>query len=64
MRLPTGCWLKDLERQTQQVLNAIPEQISISDGSGGLLYANKMALDYYGVALEGCRSEDFRARFF
>ena len=54
---------KDLDRQTQQVLNAIPQHVFVSDASGDLLYANQMALDYYGVALECSRSEDFRARF-
>src|SRR5258707_15890650 len=54
--------LEDLEPQSEQILDAIPQHIFIWDGSGALLYANKMALDYYGATLENCRSEDLRAR--
>jgi len=36
--------LKDLDRQTQQILDAIPQHILISDDSGALLYANRLRL--------------------
>jgi len=36
--------LKDLDRQTQQILNAIPQHISISDDGGTLPYANRLRL--------------------
>ncbi len=50
--------IRQSERELRQVLDLTPQQICEFGHGGSRLYANKAALDYYGLKLEEWQSDD------
>jgi formate hydrogenlyase transcriptional activator len=56
--------LRQDERELRDITDAIPHAITVLDPQGGVLYANRWALDYTGLSLEEVMRPDFRSRIF
>src|SRR5262245_29210835 len=54
----------ELAEELQRTIDAIPHPIGILDPQGGILTANKSALDHWGLSLEEVRADVSRLRFF
>jgi PAS domain S-box-containing protein len=48
---------KEAERKLQQLVDAVPQHMIVLAGDGQPLYANKVALDFYGFTLEECLNQ-------
>ncbi len=55
--------IRQSERELRQVLDLTPQQICEFGHGGSRLYANKAALDYYGLTLEEWQSADLNRLF-
>jgi len=55
--------IQQSERELRQVLDLTPQQICEFGHGGSRLYANKAALDYYGLTLEEWQSDDLNRLF-
>jgi PAS domain S-box-containing protein len=49
---------KRAERELQQLVDAVPQHMIVLAADGQPLYANKVALDYYGFTLEECLDQN------
>lgn len=56
--------LKEDERELRRITDAIPQAIVVQDPAGNSLYANRVTLDYTGLAMEDVVKPDFRERIF
>lgn len=59
--------LRNSERELRQILDLVPQQVSVYGPGGERLYANRIALDYYGVSLDEWRQtpgHTFRSSLF
>jgi formate hydrogenlyase transcriptional activator len=56
--------LKEDERELRRITDAIPQAIVVQDPAGNSLYANRVTLDYTGLAMEDVLKPDFRERIF
>src|SRR6516165_1490258 len=45
---------KQAQRELQQLVDAVPQHMIVLAGDGQALYANQVALDFYGFTLEEC----------
>ena len=50
------------ERELRQIIDLVPEHITVSAPDGSRLYANQVALKYYGIGSEELVSVDFLSR--
>ena len=53
-----------LERQLRQIVDAIPQMISVLSPDGTPLYVNQTTLDYTGLTIKEVMAADFRDRAF
>ena len=56
--------LREDERELRRITDAIPQAIVVQDVAGNSLYANRVALEYTGLAMEDVVKPDFRERIF
>jgi PAS domain S-box-containing protein len=59
--------IRQSEKELRQILDLSPQQVRVYGPSGERLYANRIALDYYGVSLEEWRQtpgHSFRSSLF
>ena len=49
---------KEAERELQQLVDAVPQHMIVLAADGEPLYANKVALDFYGFTLEHCLDQN------
>ena len=56
--------LKEDERELRRITDAIPQAFVVQDPAGNSLYANRVTLDYTGLAMEDVIKPDFRERIF
>ena len=56
--------LREDERELRRITDAIPQAIVVQDVAGNSLYANRVTLDYTGLAMEDVVKPDFRERIF
>jgi len=49
---------KQAERELQQLVDAVPQHMIVLAADGQSLYANKVALDFYGFTLEQCLDQN------
>jgi PAS domain S-box-containing protein len=55
---------KQAEKELRQLIDAVPQYITVGGKEGDLLYANDRLLDFLGFMLEEARASDFRKRAF
>jgi PAS domain S-box-containing protein len=55
---------KQAEKDLRQLIDAVPQYITVGAKEGDLLYANDRLLDFLGFTLEEGRANDFRKRAF
>jgi formate hydrogenlyase transcriptional activator len=48
----------------QQIVDVIPQTITVLDSNGTIIYANQAVLDYTGLTLDDVMKSDFRDRVF
>ena len=48
----------------QQIVDLIPQTITVLDPAGTIIYANQAVLDYTGLSADDVRRRDFRERIF
>ena len=53
--------IREQERELRQILDLVPQPVRVYGPGGERLYANRIALDYYGVSLEEWRQTPGRA---
>jgi len=56
--------LREDERELRRITDAIPQAIVVQDVAGNPLYANRVTLEYTGLAMEDVVKPDFRERIF
>jgi formate hydrogenlyase transcriptional activator len=56
--------LREDERELRRITDAIPQAIVVQDVAGNSLYANRVTLEYTGLAMEDVVKPDFRERIF
>jgi PAS domain-containing protein len=56
--------LREDERELRRITDAIPQAIVVQDVAGNSLYANRVTLEYTGLAMEDVVKADFRERIF
>ena len=56
--------LREDERELRRITDAIPQAIVVQDVAGTSLYANRVTLEYTGLAMEDVVKPDFRERIF
>jgi len=49
---------KQAERELQQLVDAVPQHMIVLGADGRALYANQVALDFYGFTLEECLDQN------
>jgi PAS domain S-box-containing protein len=50
--------IREQEAELRQILDLVPQHVYVQNSDGGRLYANRAALDYYGLTLEEFRKSD------
>ena len=48
----------------QQIVDVIPQTITVLDPDGTIIYANQAVLDYTGLTIDDVMKSDFRDRVF
>src|SRR5207253_10301605 len=48
----------------QQIVDVIPQTITVLDPDGTIIYANQAVLDYTGLTIDDVMKHDFRDRVF
>ena len=52
------------EQELRRIVDLIPQTIVVLNRDGKAIYANRGALEYFGLALDEVRADDFRDRVF
>ena len=52
------------EQELRRIVDLIPQTIVVLNPDGKAIYANRGALEYFGLALDEVRADDFRDRVF
>ena len=52
------------ERELRRIVDLIPQTIVVLNPDGKAIYANRVALEYFGVSLDEARADTFRDRVF
>jgi formate hydrogenlyase transcriptional activator len=52
------------EEEFRLITDAIPQMITVLNPGGGIIYANRVMLDYTGLTLQDVQSDNFRERTF
>jgi formate hydrogenlyase transcriptional activator len=50
--------LNERERELRQLVDFVPQHIFVQEGDGGVLYANRAALDYTGLTLQDVQGRE------
>jgi formate hydrogenlyase transcriptional activator len=56
--------IKKSETELREIVDAIPQAITVLDSDGNVLYVNKWLFEYSGMSAEEVKSHDFHSRFF
>lgn len=56
--------IKKSETELREIVDAIPQAITVLDPDGNVLYVNKWLFEYSGMSAEEVKSHDFHSRFF
>ena len=56
--------LRQEEQELGRIVDLIPQTIVVLNPNGKAIYANRVALEYRGLSLDGVRADEFRARVF
>src|SRR5260370_34865818 len=61
---PTSAQLRQEREELRRIVDLIPQTIIVLNPNGKAIYANRVALEYTGLSLDGVQADDFRDRVF